>query len=225
MRRNFIWAGVIALFLLMPGRTEADIIFNFDNNGDLDSGGTSETATDGTDSVTLTTVSISVPATNGTTFTSGQTSDAVVNITDAAGLLGINNNSITNTPFDTLTGALNESSTINNGESWTFNFNEDVIFSEIDFAALDGSEVALINIPGIGNFTFADGTSGDIFNDPFAAAVISAGTSITLTGGGGADTSFTLNDFTVQVVATVPEPNSLLALIGLAGLLASKRRR
>ena len=113
----------------------------------------------------------------------GNTLAAQTNAT-GGGNFGINYLSISNSAFDTTTGAGgSESSNINFLETFTFVFDQDVTITEIDFASLGANESADITIGAI-TTSFVDGTPSDVFANPFGTLLITAGTNITLTGNG-----------------------------------------
>ena len=112
-------------------------------------------------------------------------------------------------------------------EQFTISFDSDIEITEIDFGVFGSGERFQV-----GDLVIDDGdiNSSDVAfftDDPIFVA---AGTPIlfaplnTLSGG---ISSIQLQDVTINVLpaAAVPEPSSMLALMGLAGLLAVKRRR
>ena len=112
-------------------------------------------------------------------------------------------------------------------EQFTISFDSDIEITEIDFGVFGSGERFQV-----GDLVIDDGdiNSSDVAfftDDPIFVA---AGTPIlfaplnTLSGG---ISSIQLQDVTINVLPTaaVPEPSSMLALMGLAGLLAVKRRR
>ena len=112
-------------------------------------------------------------------------------------------------------------------EQFTISFDSDIEITEIDFGVFGIGERFQV-----GDLVIDDGdinTSDVAFftDDPIFVA---AGTPIlfvpldTLSGG---ISSIQLQDVTINVLPApaVPEPSSMLALMGLAGLLAVKRRR
>lgn len=120
----------------------------------------------------------------------------------------------------------------NFNESLTLSFNQDLFFREIDFDNLATGEEFSIQVDGsspiiIGNddadtsdrFDFSGGTTPSGVDGLF----IAAGTGVTFraTAGG-----VGLDNLVLEIAtAPVPEPSSMLGLMGLAGLLAVKRRR
>ena len=117
-------------------------------------------------------------------------------------------------------------------ESLTLSFSEDLFLREIDFNSLSGADRFSIQVDGsspiiiafddtsgfAGEFTFTGGTTPSAASGLFVAA----GTGVEFRATVG---SVGLDNLIVEIAATVPEPSSMLALMGLAGLLAVKRRR
>ena len=110
-------------------------------------------------------------------------------------------------------------------EQFTISFNSDIEITEIDFGVFgDGERFQ------VGDTIFEEGVlSGVDVADLSAAPIfVAADTPIlfaplnTLSGG---NSSIQLQDVTINVLPSIPEPSSTLALMGLAGLLAVKRRR
>ena len=103
-------------------------------------------------------------------------------------------------------------------------FNQDIFIEQIDFDGLDADEsfsVGVVNIVSSETdfndiFDFTDGGTSD-------GLFLSADETIFLRASG-AGASVGLDAITVRV-AGVPEPSSLLGLLGFAGLFAVKRRR
>ena len=139
---------------------------------------------------------------------------------------------------DDPTGAgARESSTqfdANFNESVTLSFNQDLFFRQIDFDNLAGSDEFSIQVGGsfpifIDNntddgsdrFNFSGGTTPSGVPGLFIPA--GTGVEFRATSGGVGLDNLVLE--IAPVVAQVPEPSSMLALMGLAGLLAVKRRR
>jgi len=149
--------------------------------------------------------------------------------------LGIANPSISNADFGAIIGNTNstEGGDLNAGEGFTFEFDQDVTFTNIEFESVSDGDVSVldVSIAGGPSFTFleSDGTlpNGNLAN-PFGSTLITAGTDITFTAsasdGSLAVVDFRIESFTVDV-ETIPEPSSGLALLALTGLVASRRRR
>ena len=118
-------------------------------------------------------------------------------------------------------------------ESLTLSFSEDLFLREIDFNSLSGADRFSIQVDGsspiiiafddtsgfAGEFTFTGGTTPSAASGLFVAA----GTGVEFRATVG---SVGLDNLIVEIApAAVPEPSSMLGLMGLAGLLAVKRRR
>ena len=112
-------------------------------------------------------------------------------------------------------------------EALEISFNQDIFIEQIDFDGLDNGETFLVGAEGIVDadtadfndiFDFTDGGTSD-------GLFLSADDTIFLRviGDDGVNASVSLDAITVRVA--VPEPSSLLGLLGLAGLFAVKRRR
>jgi len=210
--------------------------------GDFDSsdtaGGTSTLGVtlpnpDGLGPLTLTIVDILAPEYDATFALTGNTLSAAAGAaitTNISGqdALGINNPSINNSGFDNIGGG-NESSDINTGESIVFSFDQDVIFTEIELESIVASDEFDVSVDGV---AVLETTGDDEFIDDLgglAGLQIAAGSEITFAAGGPVETSsFRIETFSVQivpVVAAVPEPGSMLAIAGVAGLFVARRRR
>ena len=241
MRRNLIWASLTALSLLMVTDANADVVFfDFRNGGvvgaaeagALDPGAVGDTAT--VDGLGLTIVDVTAleyiagPA-GGPAFVE---SGSILSSFDGAGVvtnisgqeaLGIQNPSISNGNFD-LIGGGTESSDINPGETFTFTFDQDVFFTEIELESVVATDELEVLVDDVSIATFV---GDDAFIDDLGALgalTITAGQEITFAADGVvATSSFRIESFTVETVA-VPEPSSL-ALLGLFGSMAMIRRR
>jgi hypothetical protein len=234
MKRAFLSIFGLSLFsamLVLPvGQANADIIFDFANNGELDGNepaGATMSRMGTTDTVVLTTVLLSAPDFGEPDpYTNIITTGVDTSIDNPRGL-GINNPSTNNGDFNAATGAGgSEGNNINYLESITVDFDKTVTMTSIDFAALDGSvEFVRINVAGVAtNYDFFNGNSNDIFSDPLSGLVITAGTDVTFTGLGSAgDTNMRIDQFTVETIA-IPEPGSI-AMLGLGSVLMMVRRR
>jgi len=152
--------------------------------------------------------------------------------TNVSGLasLGIDNSSINDSDFD-LIGDVVESGDFNPGESLIFIFDRDVEFLSIELESVAPADSFDVLVDGIsiletqGDNNFIDDLGG------LAGLTIPAGTEITFfvdgvleTATGGPATSLRVETFEVHV-KSVPEPSSLLALAGMVGLVAVRRRR
>jgi len=112
-------------------------------------------------------------------------------------------------------------------EQLEISFNQSLFIQEIDFDGLDDGETFSVGdveisgdgLPFTGAFDFTDGGTSD-------GLFLAANTPILLQVNG-ENASAGLDSITVAVgsPAGVPEPSSMLGLLGLAGLLAVKRRR
>ena len=212
--------------------------FTIDNaDTDLDSagiGGTVTALSENGVTVTLTTTDITGFADNteGSALSSGAAAGHETNINSNS--LGVDSN-----------GSGDHSSEANNfnpGESLTFVLDEDVELLSIDLQSFDAeAENNGFRISADG-LTFeitrgdlplnADGDPEDATNFDFVfpeGLVITAGTEITFeafstTGEFNAADTFRIQDFSFNVISSVPEPSSL-AILGLFGSLAAFRRR
>ena len=104
-------------------------------------------------------------------------------------------------------------------------FNQDIFIEQIDFDGLDAGETFFVGAVEIVDADTAD--FNDVFD--FTAGGTNDGLSLSRDDTiflrvSGAGASVGLDAITVRV-AGVPEPSSLLGLLGLAGLFAVKRRR
>ena len=115
-------------------------------------------------------------------------------------------------------------------ESLTLSFSEDLFFREIDFNSLGLNDVFSIQVAGSSAILIDDAAddSSDRFDFSGGTApsgtpglFIAAGTAVEFRATEG---SVGLDNLVLEIAA-VPEPSSMLALMGLAGLLAVKRRR
>lgn len=171
----------------------------------------------------------SLPTLTGNTLSSAN-GDGEATFISGQGALGINNSSINNSSFD-LIGDGSESFDFNPGESLVFTFDRDVEFLSIELESVQASDSFDVLVGGIsvletqGDDSFIDDLGG------LANLTIAAGTEITFfvdgvlaTATGGPATSLRVETFQVHAKA-VPEPSSLLALAGIAGLVAVRRRR
>ena len=113
-------------------------------------------------------------------------------------------------------------------EQFTISFDSDIEITEIDFGVFgDGERFQ------VGDLVIDDGdiNSSDVAfftDDPIFVAADTPILFTPLNTLSGANSSIQLQDVTINVLPTstsIPEPSSMLALMGLAGLLAVKRRR
>ena len=113
-------------------------------------------------------------------------------------------------------------------ELLTISFSSDIEITAVDFGVFDPGERFQV---GDTIFEESDVSSTDVADLSLAPIFVAADTPIlfaplnTLSGG---NSSIQLQDVTINVLPSntgVPEPSSMLGLMGLAGLLAVKRRR
>ena len=243
MRRILSLSSVIALTVMMSNFSYADVIeFSFEDRGsptlgtetfgsqirdallsDLpetitlnpDTGNSPDATSENTGDERIPPLQISVIAGTGT--------GAGAHINASTTEFGIDSEGTgdSNTRFD---AGLNE--------SLTFSFSEDLFLREIDFSSLSGADRFSIQVDGSsatiiafgntsgfsGEFTF----TGDTTPSGESGLFVAAGTGVEFRATVG---SVGLDNLIVEIAATVPEPSSMLALMGLAGLLAVKRRR
>ena len=115
-------------------------------------------------------------------------------------------------------------------ESFTLSFSEDLFFREIDFNSLAGSDVFSIQVAGSSPILIANGAADTSDRFDFSGGTAPSGTpGLFIAAGTGVEFRATAGsvglDNLVLEIAPVPEPGSLLGLMGLAGLFAVKRRR
>ena len=220
-----------AAFAVPTSQLSADIVFanedTFDSGvrpgGDEDRSnmpgigipGASAEFTDAETGLSFTLTTVDIIGADGTSFLAG-TGTNNFHETNVAGSGAF----AVNTDMDQDTGLANDATAFNQGEGWLFSIDEDVNLQSITFANLNDDD-AVANFVVGGTTVTVDSTTGD-----FADLFVAAGTEILLTNAGvGADGSrFNITSIQVDVVA-VPEPSSLLAIAGMAGLFAVRRRR
>ena len=252
LHKFLLAATIIAAFTMsgIPSSAEADIVlFDFrddvnavdgvdaDLTSGLDGGTIGDSAT--IDGLTLELVDIFAPqfadvdmdaATplelTGTILFASTGANVTTNIAGNRDRIAVNNPSINNTGFDLIDGGA-ESSDFNTGEGFIFNLSGNAAIDVIEFENLNPDNIYTVSI---------DGGASQAFNDPegnvtgtglgaLEGVEIAAGTSITievsgpLVGNRGGIESITFH------TTAVPEPSSLLALMGMAGLVAARRRR
>jgi len=247
MRRILSLSSVIALTLMMSSLSYAQIIeFSFEDRGS--SFITPSTETFGSQ---IEGALVSSLAANPVTVTLNAVEDSRpdgerLQITAIAGTgtgtgADLNGSSLSfgidSSGTDPTGGGARESGTefdANFNESLTLSFSEDLFFTEIDFNSLSTSDEFSIQVAGSSPILIddvADDSSDRFFFSGGTAPsgtpglFIAAGTGVefrSTAGGVGIDN---LVVEIAPVVAQVPEPSSMLALMGLAGLLAVKRRR
>lgn len=211
MRRNLIWAFVIAISMLSSEvRAQDTVLFDFNNNTEFDNSamaGVTMSAMGATDTVVMTSLEVLAPEIEETMpdvfVLTGNTISAVTSIGTSNNSVGINNQSIGNTDYRVFAGidSGTEGNDFNLGESWVVEFDTDVIVQEINFASIDVDGFAVVEIEGVATpFQFVDGTPNDDFADPFAGLVITAGTDITFSVDGAPNASVRISEITVETV-------------------------
>ena len=221
-----------AVFAVPTSQLSADIVF-MNEDGVFDSGvnpggaedrtdttlvglpGAALLFTDASNGLTATLTTVDIIGADGTSFLAG-TGTNNFHETNVAGSGAF----AVNTDMDQDTGLANDATAFNQGEGWVFSIDEDVNLQSITFANFNDDD-AVANFVVGGTTVTVDSTTGD-----FADLFVAAGTEILLTNAGvGADGS-RFNIFSIQLdVVAVPEPSSLLAIAGMAGLFAVRRRR
>ena len=224
MRRNFIWSSAFALAVAISSVSHADIVvdmvtLNFEDSGPSLGDALEAATSSGFDSVTFPLSflvddegDIAVPGTEALTVTilSAQGDGGAADFDGSTSSFGIHSPGADSTQrFDA-----------NNNEQVEISFDQPVNINSINFGFLGGSDVFQV---GTRLVTTADLIPGDfsnnvIFDDPIFVA---ADTPLLLTATVG---NVSIEQFELDVLA-VPEPSSILSLMGLAGLLAVKRRR
>ncbi len=230
MRRNFLWAGALALSVVMSSSLRADIIL-VDLTTDL-AGSTGALLDSGPNLDTL----AATPLTANVVQT-----DSIGNAASIIGTVPGLVISVTGGSFDPANSNANASGTgfgvdsptppdgsenpsrldVDAAEFLEFTFNQDINLLDIHFTSFSGNETFTA-----GGVTFNDSDVGGNNIGTFAddGLFLAAGTAVRLEAGGPAGSSVGLEGITIETIA-VPEPSSLLGLMGLAGLLAAKRRR
>ena len=242
MQRKMIWLSAIALSVFMTSFSSAQLVVELDLNfrdqgnsigdeierlvnllpGDvdgftssidflLDDEGDVLTAADITGgaepSVTLSLLGISSNDTGATSVSAGISGFAI----NSAGGLGDGDSS-------TAQDSVFE-------EQFTISFDSDIEITAVDFGVFADGELFQV---GTTIFEDSDLSGVDVADLSAAPIFVAANTPIlftplnTLSGG---NSSIQLQDVTINVLPTVPEPSSMLGLMGLAGLLAVRRRR
>ena len=117
-------------------------------------------------------------------------------------------------------------------ESLTLSFSEDLFFREIDFNSLAGSDEFSIQVAGSSPILIANGDADTSDRFDFSGGTAPSGTpGLFIPADTGVEFRATvgsvgLDNLVLEIApAAVPEPSSMLGLMGLAGLLAVKRRR
>ena len=242
---KFLLAAITAAAFAVPMSASADIVFDFrDDNSDdpdtdvtaaLDGGTIGDSVTIG--GLTLELVDIFAPefvdnggATleqNGNILRASNDDGVTTNIAGNRDRIAVNNPSISNTQFDLIDtgGGVTESSDFNTGEGFTFNLSENAVIDSIEFENLNAGNIYTVSVDGGPSQTF-DGLDGNITAlGALGGAEIAAGTSITIEVSGPLVDNRGGIESISFAVAAVPEPSSLLAMAGMAGLFAVRRRR
>ena len=251
MKLSKFLLAALAVSAMATADASADIVtFNFRNNGVVDNlvvadgvGPTTGSDFDPSavgdsitlDGLTLTIVDILAPEfiTDGAgeivrsgNIIGGQTTNI-----SGQQALGIANATINNDAFDLLGTTTNngaESSDLNPDESIIFTFDRDVEFTRINLESFAGVDVFTVSVDGgVSENGFGDAVNAGAGLGALEGVTIAAGTEITFaTTGDDSTTSIRIEDFQVHAKpAAVPEPSSLLAIAGMAGLIAVRRRR
>ena len=251
MRRILSLSSVIALTVMMSSFSYADVIeFSFEDRGSP----TLSTETFGSqieDTVLAglaanpVTITLNPDTGNSPDATSGNQGDArpvALQITAIAGsgtgaTAHLNGSTfefgIDSSGANPIGGTQSDSSTrfdSDFNESLTLSFSEDLFFREIDFNSLAGSDVFSIQVAGSSPILIANGDADSSDRFDFSGGTAPSGTpGLFIAAGTGVEFRATAGsvglDNLVLEIAAVPEPSSMLALMGLAGLLAVKRRR
>ena len=141
---------------------------------------------------------------------SGAAGDNVMTNVSGQGALGIQNPSIGNTDFD-LIGDGSESSDINPGETVTFTFDQDVVFTSIELESVQADDTFDVLVDGV---AVLQTTGDDAFLDDLgglSGLMIPAGSEITFAVGGIfapdltdlPSTSIRIETFTVEIMSDV----------------------
>ena len=234
-----------AVFAVPTSQLSADIVF-MNEDGVFDSGvnpggaedrtdttlvglpGAALLFTDASNGLTATLTTVDIIGADGTSFLAGTGTDDFheTNITGG-------NTLAVNTDTDQDDGLQSEAGQFNSGEFWVISFDEDVLLESLDFGTFELDAIGEVLIAGGPSISIA---AGDLDADnvaDFADTLVTAGTeiSIGLQSGLAGTVNFNLAGIGLTVQAAgggtpaVPEPSSLLAIAGMAGLFAVRRRR
>ena len=251
MRRILSLSSVIALTVMMSSFSYADVIeFSFEDRGSPTLG--TETFGSQIEDAVLAdlaanpvTITLNPDTGNSPDATSGNQGDArpvALQITAIAGsgtgaTAHLNGSTlefgIDSSGANPIGGTQSDSSTrfdSDFNESLTLSFSEDLFFREIDLNSLAGSDVFSIQVAGSSPIIIANGDADSSDRFDFSGGTAPSGTpGLFIPAGTGVEFRATVGsvglDNLVLEIAPVPEPSSMLALMGLAGLLAVKRRR
>jgi len=206
----------------LPGTIGADALDN------TTGGMVTQISTDTSTPVTLSVVSVTAPDfSQGLPVGANLPAETNIGNQTSNGILGVDNQTITNDPFTAFTGiTASESLQINELEELVLSFDSDFVFAEIDFFGITADEIATITVNGVST-DFGNTEDFDIFSDPLDGLLITAGTEVTFTVG--ADSAVALDTFVLTippaVAPVVPEPSSaVLGVFALAGILSRRRR-
>ena len=250
MRRNFIWSSAIALAVAISSVSYADVIeFSFEDRGSSFLDPSTETFGSQLENTELAGLPVTITLNPNTgsapDATSGFSGDArlvPLQITAIAGTgtgadAHFNGGSlefgIDSSGANPTGGTASDSSTrldADFDESFTLSFSEDLFFREIDLNSLAGSDVFSIQVAGSSPILIPNGAADSSDRFDFSGGTAPSGTpGLFIPAGTGVEFRATVGsvglDNLVLEIAPVPEPSSMLALMGLAGLLAVKRRR
>ena len=239
----FLAAVAAAVFAVPTSQLSADVVF-MNEDGVFDSGvnpggaedrdddtlvgllGAELLFTDASNGLTATLTTVDIIGADGTSFLAGTGTEDF----HETNILGSNLLAV-NTDTDQDDDLQQDAGNFNSGEFWVISFDEDVLLESLDFGTFEPDAVAELLIAGGPSFSFA---AVDIDTDnvaDFTDTLVTAGTeiSIGLEAGLAGTINFNLEGIGLTVqpadVPGVPEPSSLLAIAGMAGLFAVRRRR
>ena len=244
MRRILSLSSVIALTVMMSSFSYADVIeFSFEDRGSSAiSGASTETFGSQLENTLLSdlpvTITLNPDTGNSPDATSTDQGDArlvPLQITAIAGTgtgAGAHFNGST-LEFGIDSDGSDSSSRLdaNFDESFTLSFSEDLFLRELDLNSLAGSDVFSIQVDGSSPILIANGDADSSDRFDFSGGTAPSGTpGLFIAAGTGVEFRATagsvgLDNLVLEIAPAVPEPSSMLALMGLAGLLAVKRRR
>lgn len=169
--------------------TAAPIPFVFTNNSEFDvtGAGASMTRTDGTTSITITTVDVLAPeyvdngsgvfVPTGNVLSSLGGANVRTSIPATANFgMGVDNPSINDTQYNSTFGVGSEASVFNTGEAWIFEFDQPVLITDMLFASVDAGDVLTLTVEGLGTFSITVNS----LPMPFGLTEIPAGANLTL---------------------------------------------
>ena len=251
LHKFLLAATIIAAFTMsaIPSSSADIVLFDFrddadpvagvdaDITSDLDGGTIGDSAT--IDGLTLELVDIFAPQfadvdmdadtpleLTGTILFASNGANVTTNIAGNRDRIAVNNPSINNTGFDLIDGGA-ESSDFNTGEGFIFNLSGNAAIDVIEFENLNPGNIYTVSIDGGPSQAFDD-PDGNVTGTGLGTlegVEIAAGTSITIEVSGPlVSNRGGIESITFHTIA-VPEPSSLLALMGMAGLVAARRRR